>query len=162
MSAAIHPFPGRDPNRAPHHGTDADLLAELAAAVGAPARASSARRPATVTALPRGGAAGSNDLVVVGSPVRGRRALVVVVATLVLAIAFALLAGFGGASADGDAPVAATVTLEGGETLWGLAQEITPADDDVRTTVAAIMDLNDFTSPTLPAGTIVQLPEIAG
>ncbi len=160
MSAALHPFPGRDPHRAPHHGDDGDLLAELAAAVGAPARPSSPSDVGgAVLAGPAG--AGSNDLVVVGAPIARRRARAVALATVVLAALFALLAGLGGASADLDAPAAATATLEGGQTLWGLAEEITPAEGDVRATVAAIMDLNDFDSPTLPAGTIVRLPTVS-
>lgn len=172
MSAAIHPFPGRDPHHAPRLGDD-DLLAELAAAVGNPP--TPARRSATVTRLPvrRGG---DNDLVMsgsragsatnsrslAGSPIVRRRATAVVVATVLLALAFALLAGLGGASADGDPAVVTTVTLEGGDTLWGIAEDATPAGGDVRATVAAIMDLNDFESPTLPIGTLVQVPDLAG
>lgn len=158
MSAAIHPFPGRDPHHAPRLGDD-DLLAELASAVAAPGREPSPA-PATVTRLPVRHRDGANDLVVTGS---GRdRVVVTVLVTVLLALAFAVLAGWGGADADGDPAVAAVVTLEDGQTLWGIAEDATPADGDVRATVAAIMDLNDFPSPTLPVGTPIRLPEVAG
>lgn len=169
MSAAIHSFPGRDPNRALLDPAD-DLLAELAVAVGSrPLAAGEPVRPfpgtghrATVHPIARARRGGANDLVTTERGVGVRRHhLVLVAVTVALALAFALLTTLVGASADGDVPIAGTTTLEGGETLWGIAADITPAGGDVRETVAVLLEANDFDSPTVPTGTLVRLPDLA-
>lgn len=172
MRAAIHPFPGRDPNLVLGEPAD-DLLAELAAAVGSPTpgravpghgtpgRGSDHRASVHPIAHARRG--GANDLVAASTGLHLRRHhLALVVVTVALALGMALLTGLVAASADGDVPVTGTRTLEGGETLWGLATELTPADGDVRQTVALLLDVNDFESPTLPVGTVVKVPSIDG
>lgn len=160
MSAAIHTFP-----RSSATPADDDLLAELARAVRdderarrvQPAGATVDDRPAR---SPR--SAGGNDLVVTATPsplVRRRRAAVVV-ATLALALMLAVFAGLVGATADGDVATDGVVTLQSGQTLWGVAEDITPAGGDVRATVDLVMQANDFESASLPAGTPVRLPVV--
>ncbi len=186
MSAAIHPFPGRDPNR-PLSTAGEDLLADLAAAVGAPRREHpagrarptsrpTARRPltvvrdgvevvvppvATVGAARRGGA---NDLVTTAadpSPVaRRRRLLALAFVTVLVAVFVAAVSGMSQASADGDPATAGTVVVEGGDTLWGIASDLTPAGDDVRDTVALLLDANDLSSPTVSVGTVLRVPDL--
>ena len=88
------------------------------------------------------------------------RRLAIVVTSLALAIVLAVFAGLAGANADADLQVVGTTTLQSGDTLWQVADEITPPGQDVRPTLQAIMDVNNFDSATLPAGTLVLLPEL--
>ncbi len=170
MSAAIHPFPGRDPNLGLLDPAD-DLLAELAVAVGSRPLAAGERirhlpsgdHRATVHPIARARRGGANDLVTTERGVGLRRHhLVLAAITVALAVAVAVLTGLVGASADGEVPIAGTTTLEGGETIWGIATEITPAGGDVRETVALLLDANDLDSPTVPTGTLVRLPDLDG
>ncbi len=170
MSAAIHPFPGRDPNLGQLDPAD-DLLAELAVAVGSRPLAAGERVrriPATnqrATVHPIAGArhGGANDLVTTERGVgRRRHHLVLAAVTVALALVVAMLTGLVGADAAGDIPITGTTTLEGGETLWGIATEITPTDGDVRDTVTLLLQANDFDSPAVPTGTLVRLPDLDG
>lgn len=167
MSAVIHTFPATRPEST-QPGTD-ELVDELARAVGRQGVA-----PGDEVMVGTGDGSGplvsirpdrrdgSNDLVVVGvvSDEAKRRRLVVAAVTLALALVFALFAGLGGATADGEVEVKQVATLQAGETLWQLADEITPPGQDVRPTLRAIMELNGFESATLPVGTAVRLPAV--
>jgi len=50
-----------------------------------------------------------------------------------------------------------TITVDAGDTLWGLAEQVDP-DADPRDVIAAIMTLNDLESPTIEAGQVLRLP----
>jgi len=167
MSAVIHTFPATRPEST-QPGTD-ELVDELARAVGSEgagpggeAMVGTADGPRPLVSIRPDRRGGSNDLVVVGavSDEVKRRRLVVATVTLALALVFALFAGLGGATADGEVEVAEVATLQAGETLWQLADEMTPPGQDVRPTLRAVMELNGFESATLPAGTAVKLPAV--
>jgi mRNA-degrading endonuclease toxin of MazEF toxin-antitoxin module len=170
MSAVIHTFPATRPEST-QPDTD-ELVDDLARAVGGrrnrrdddadPAVVGTPEGPRPLVAIRPDRAGGSNDLVVVGvAPADARRRrLVVAAVTLAIAVMFALFAGLGGAVADGEVEVAQVTTLQAGETLWQLADEITPPGQDVRPTLRAIMTLNGFESASLPAGTPVKLPSV--
>lgn len=178
MSAVIHTLP-RDRRRRDRHDvatgrsqttlpacrepeTD-ELLAELARAVepDRPRYVGTADGPRPLVSIRPDRRGGSNDLVAVAGldELTGRR-MVVALATLALALVLAMFAGLGGAGADGDVEVAGTTTLESGQTLWQLADQITPAGQDVRPNLEAIMTVNEFDSAALPAGTLVLLPVV--
>lgn len=91
---------------------------------------------------------------------RRRRRLLLVALGVGLAVALAAgLATRGPAAPDTPAPaVGATVTIEPGQTLWDLADDVTPAGGDVRATVAEIRRLNGLDTGAVPAWTTVVLP----
>lgn len=87
---------------------------------------------------------------------RGRRALVLVV---VLLLAGLVLAGRAVAAGVGtDAVAVETHTVAAGETLWGIAAQISGPDDDVRDVVIRLKELNQMDSADLMAGEQVLLP----
>ena len=94
---------------------------------------------------------------------RGRIVLASLVSLPLIAglVAFAIL-GFGGASsatASGDAGSASFeyVTVQAGETLWGLAEEIAPAADP-RDVIADIVNLNQLSSAEVQPGQRLAVP----
>ena len=94
---------------------------------------------------------------------RGRIVLASLVSLPLIAglVAFAIL-GFGGASsatASGDAGSASFeyVTVQAGETLWGLAEEIAPAADP-RDVIADIVNLNQLSSAEVQPGQKLAVP----
>ena len=94
---------------------------------------------------------------------RGRLLLTLAVGALVTAVAVLAFgspsAGAGAAGTGQPASVASyeQVTVAPGQTLWALANEISPSEDP-REVVARIMDLNAMSSSTLRAGQVVLLP----
>jgi Tfp pilus assembly protein FimV len=97
---------------------------------------------------------------------RGRRVLAAM-AALPAAIALsAAIIGGGAALATRDAGAApgsfTTVTVDSGDTLWSIAQEVAPASDP-RDVVDAIVRLNALDGVTLLAGQSLAIPaEYAG
>lgn len=94
--------------------------------------------------------------------VRGRRVLAALAALpAVMALTMAILAGGGAALASRDAGAPAgsfvTVTVEPGDTLWGIAQEVAPAADP-RDVVDAIVRLNALEGVTIAAGQEIAIP----
>ena len=94
---------------------------------------------------------------------RGRVVLASLVSLPLMAglVAFAIL-GFGGASsatASADAGSASFdyVTVQAGETLWGLAEEIAPAADP-RDVIADIVNLNQLSSAEVQPGQKLAVP----
>jgi Tfp pilus assembly protein FimV len=81
------------------------------------------------------------------------------VAVLVL-LAFLLTAAIGRVTAGAQLadPVAGTVTVGPGETLWDVAAATAPAGVDVREQLEAISDLNGFDGGNLDPWTVVLLP----
>ena len=90
---------------------------------------------------------------------RGR--VLILVATLAMALAVIGLGQLGGsadaADQSGSGPVAHSWVVQPGETLWSIAQSVTPGVDP-RDTVARIVDLNDLPDSSVVAGTRIFVP----
>jgi nucleoid-associated protein YgaU len=63
-------------------------------------------------------------------------------------------AGDGGLRLAGDR----SVVVEPGDTVWSIAGEVAGADQDVRTVVDAIEELNDLEGAALVPGQVLELP----
>jgi Tfp pilus assembly protein FimV len=81
------------------------------------------------------------------------------VAVLVL-LAFLLTVAIGRVTAGADLadPVAGTVTVGPGETLWDVAAATAPAGVDTRQQLEAIVDLNGFDGGSVEPWTVILLP----
>jgi len=93
--------------------------------------------------------------------VRGRRVLAALAALpAVIALSIAIIGG-GSALASRDEGVPAggfvTVTVEPGDTLWAIAEEVAPAADP-RDVVDAIVRLNALEGVTIAAGQEIAIP----
>lgn len=90
-------------------------------------------------------------------PTRLGRALIVTGAFLLGALitALVMLAVIPQASA-GDAPE--TITVQQGQTLWGIAQEHAPEGTDLRDYVLEAQRINDLTTERVSAGQELELP----
>jgi LysM repeat protein len=94
-----------------------------------------------------------------------RRGRVVVLVTLLLALALATLVLTGpllsGTAADAGTatshPATRTVVVEPGQTLWQIAAQADP-HADVRDTVAKIMELNALSDSVVRPGTRIAVP----
>lgn len=85
---------------------------------------------------------------------------------IVVALAVAVTVGFGvvhlgssvAATGQGSTQAAATIQVQPGDTLWGIAASVNPGGD-IRATVDEIVALNSLSSgSTLPAGTVLAIP----
>ena len=89
---------------------------------------------------------------------RGRRAILTLLA--VPAVAFGVFGVAQATSAEAGSEVAdvtfETVTVQPGDTLWGIAQEIAP-NDDPRDVIIEIQDLNGI-SGAVQAGATLSIP----
>jgi len=89
---------------------------------------------------------------------RGRIVLVLFVMLLLVVAGFTL--GRGSSQAAGhQRHVAHTVTVEAGETLWGVAARIAPHDDP-RLVIADIQSLNHLATPSVVPGEQLVIPTI--
>ena len=85
---------------------------------------------------------------------RGRIVLVVLLALLAALVAV----GIDAAATDGAATgTYATVIVQPGDTLWGMAHELSPGDDP-REIVQRLLDLNGLTSPIIVPGQELAVP----
>lgn len=87
---------------------------------------------------------------------RGRGVLL----TLLVVVAFAVSLFSGAISVAGTATSSAPVrylTIEPGQTLWGIAGEVAP-DDDRRDTIARILELNALPDAGVRAGQQIAVP----
>jgi len=95
-----------------------------------------------------------------GSPLalttRGRRALGLL--GLVLIAATVLLGGRAVAGAPAEPIAVDTYTVSSGETLWAIAAAYTAPHEDVRDTVAKLVELNGRASASLRAGEQILVP----
>lgn len=88
-----------------------------------------------------------------------RRGRVVVTALAVcLALAAGSVAQHASARTPGEAVPVAVYTVAGGETLWHIASGLTEPGEDVRETVALLMQLNGLASGALDAGQQLLVP----
>jgi len=92
--------------------------------------------------------------------VRGRRVLAALAAIPVVAVLGIVILGGGSAlaSRSGASHVSfQTVTVQTGDTLWGIAQEVAPQSDP-RDVVDAIVRLNALNAVTLTPGQRIAIP----
>ena len=88
---------------------------------------------------------------------RGRAVLMTLIAIpIVLAALFFALNGGGAIAGNGPSIPLEQVTIEPGQTLWGLAEEYAP-DSDPRDFVADVVNLNGIVD-VLEAGQVVDIP----
>lgn len=96
---------------------------------------------------------------------RGRRVLAALAAAPLVAGLAAAIVGGGAAlaSRDGGAPASAyeLVTVMGGDTLWGIAQEVAP-DRDPRDVVSELTRLNGIAGGVLTPGQQIAVPASYG
>jgi nucleoid-associated protein YgaU len=76
---------------------------------------------------------------------RGRVVVLLVALALTLA-AFTLIGGPAASTASAHHPVAATIIVQPGQTLWDVARAVAPHSDP-RVVVAEITELNDLSDP---------------
>jgi hypothetical protein len=88
---------------------------------------------------------------------RGRRALAAIVALPLVAVALVLALNGGSATAtDSSAPLT-YISVEPGQTLWQLAEQLAPGVDP-REVIADIVSLNDLSTQSLQVGQSLAIP----
>ena len=91
--------------------------------------------------------------------VRGRRVVATFVASLMMLVLALVGAWVGPAIAGDENPEALRyVTVYYGDTLWGIAEEITTECGDVRATVSELMSLNGLADAVVTPGQQIALP----
>ena len=80
--------------------------------------------------------------------------VLVIISTIVVVMALLLLST---GAASGAQP-AVPYTVESGDTLWEIADELTPAGDDIRATVLVIKQLNDLDTSLIVPGQVLVVP----
>jgi LysM domain-containing protein len=88
---------------------------------------------------------------------RGRVVVALVLLTVIAAAFLVLRAPATASTGEPAAPVARTVTVEPGQTLWQVAREVRPQADP-RETIARIMEMNGLTSASVQAGRQIYVP----
>ena len=89
---------------------------------------------------------------------RGRVVLVVLLALVAALVAVGIDAARSAAATDDAATgTYATVIVQPGDTLWGMARELSPGDDP-REIVQRLLDLNGLTSPIIVPGQELAVP----
>ena len=90
---------------------------------------------------------------------RGRRLLTGLAALplVIAALAFALNGGMATASTEGSTTVVETVTVEAGQSLWQLAEQIAPTADP-NEVIAEVLSFNNLSSSSLQQGQQLAIP----
>ncbi len=88
---------------------------------------------------------------------RGRAVLLGLVATPLVIVALAFGLNSGSATATSSSTPLSTITVVGGETLWGVARQIAPGSDP-RDVIADIMSVNRLKSATIVPGERLAIP----
>jgi hypothetical protein len=88
---------------------------------------------------------------------RGRAVLLTLVATPLVLVALAFGINAGGATATNSSTPLAKVTVVGGETLWGVAQQIAPHADP-RDVIADLESVNRLSSANIYPGEQLLIP----
>ena len=91
---------------------------------------------------------------------RGRLVVFVTSLFLVLAVAFMLAGGAVGTGSAGEPVPTEVVQVAPGDTLWGIASEVT-TDGDVRSMMTEIERLNALESASLSAGQKLRVPVVS-
>lgn len=165
VAGHLRPVPDRPVGPEPRTADPAPSARGAGRAPGRREPASSAGRPTASRPVPsravRGGCATPERAAVPQLRLtrRGRR--------LVLALAFvgavalgSLVAPLVEGAGDGGLQLAGerSVVVEPGDTVWSIAGEAAGADQDVRTVVDAIEELNDLEGSVLVPGQVLELP----
>ncbi len=88
---------------------------------------------------------------------RGRAVLLTLVAAPLVVAALALGLNAGAATGTSSSTPLKTVTIVGGETLWGLAEQIAPKADP-RDVIANIMSVNQLATADIQPGEKLEIP----
>ncbi len=88
---------------------------------------------------------------------RGRAVLLILIATPLVVAALLFGINAGGATATSSSTPLAKVTVVGGETLWGVAQQIAPHADP-RDVVADLMSVNRLSTADIYPGEQLSVP----
>jgi LysM repeat protein len=88
---------------------------------------------------------------------RGRGVLLTLIAGPLVVAALVLGINAGQATATTSSTPLAKITVVGGETLWGVAQQIAPHSDP-RDVIADIMAVNQLTSASIQPGETLAIP----
>ena len=88
---------------------------------------------------------------------RGRAVLLTLVAAPLVVAALALGLNAGAATGTSSSTPLQTVTVVGGETLWGLAHQIAPTADP-RDVIANIMSVNQLSTADIQPGEKLEIP----
>lgn len=90
---------------------------------------------------------------------RGRAVLTSLAALPLVVGAFSFALNGGGAAAGGDGPgtAFAYITVEAGQSLWQLAEELAPAADP-RDVISDIVSLNQLTTTDIEPGQLLAVP----
>lgn len=123
---------------------DAGAGSDAGAVLGAPAVVTTDRRIAALRPASRASA--------------WRRRAGAVAALVLLVFLLTVAIGRVTAGAELADPVAGTVTVAPGQTLWDVAAATAPAGVDAREQLAAIVELNGFDGSSVDAWTVVLLP----
>lgn len=91
---------------------------------------------------------------------RGRLVVFLVALTAMLCVAFFAGSVAVGSAEAGQAPATEIIQVSPGDTLWGIAADLT-TDGDVRATMREIEDLNALDTVTLSAGQRLRVPAVA-
>ncbi len=91
---------------------------------------------------------------------RRRVGAVLVLASMLVLLVVGVMsvAGTGAASVDTVPASTATVVVEPGQTLWGIASAHAPSGTPTDAYVAALIEANGLTGPTVPAWQVLVLP----
>jgi Tfp pilus assembly protein FimV len=88
-----------------------------------------------------------------------RSRAVVIAFGVIVVLALGMFLGAGSVASRFAGPTETTVIkVEPGQTLWGIAAEVTDSGDDVRDTMYDIQRMNAMTSSTLQAGQKLRVP----
>ena len=79
----------------------------------------------------------------------------VIISTMIVALVLLLASSV---MAAGPEPVTADYQVRSGDTLWSIAEQVAPADSDVRAVVAEIRGLNDLDSSLIRPGQSLLVP----
>ncbi|UCG40304.1 MAG: LysM peptidoglycan-binding domain-containing protein [Acidimicrobiia bacterium] len=78
--------------------------------------------------------------------------------TALVTVAAVVLGLVGSVDADTGPMETAEVRVTSGQTLWGIAEDLTEPGEDVRIVVRELMELNDLADSSLRVGQVIEVP----
>ncbi|NND84391.1 MAG: LysM peptidoglycan-binding domain-containing protein [Acidimicrobiia bacterium] len=78
--------------------------------------------------------------------------------TAIVTVAAVILGVVGTVDADTGPMETAEMRVTSGQTLWGIAEDLTEPGGDVRVVVRELMELNELTSSALRVGQVIEVP----